>query len=58
MRPETKNSIILVLGHGATAFISMIYAVYVGRALGPTDYADFTAAIGSGAIAKMEQLLK
>jgi len=46
MRPETRNSVILVLGTGTTAVLSLVYCVYAGRRLGPAGgYADFTAAL-------------
>ncbi len=45
MRTETRHSLILVVGTGTTALLSMVYSVYAGRMLGPADYADFTAAI-------------
>ncbi|MCP4592351.1 MAG: oligosaccharide flippase family protein [bacterium] len=45
MRNEAKHSLILIGGTGATAALGLAYSVYAGRMLGPSDYADFAAAV-------------
>lgn len=45
MRTETRQSIVLTIGTGATAAFSLVYVAYVGRVLGPERYADFTAVL-------------
>ncbi len=46
MRSELRHSVLLTLGTGATAVLSLIYCVYAGRKMGPVGgYADFTAAL-------------
>ncbi len=45
MRIETRHSVILIAGTGITALLGMIYNVYVGRMIGPAEYADFAAAL-------------
>ena len=38
---DIRDSIIVITGAGITALISMVYAVYAGRLLGPHEAADF-----------------
>lgn len=46
MRSELRHSVLLTLGTGATAVLSLVYCVYAGRRMGPTGgYADFAAAL-------------
>ncbi|MBU0717743.1 MAG: lipopolysaccharide biosynthesis protein [Planctomycetes bacterium] len=45
MRSELKHSIVLMVGTGATAGLSLAYSVFAGRVLGPREFADFAAAI-------------
>lgn len=45
MRGETRSSIVLVLGTGATAVLSLAYNIWAGKVLGPAEYATFGAAI-------------
>ncbi len=40
-----KHSVALVVGTGLTAALSLAYSVCAGRTLGPSAYADFTAAL-------------
>jgi O-antigen/teichoic acid export membrane protein len=46
MRSEFRHSVLLTLGTGTTAVLSLVYCVYAGRKMGPAGgYADFTAAL-------------
>lgn len=45
MLSETRSSIELTVGMGFTAVLSLVYAAYAGRRLGPEQYADFAAAV-------------
>ncbi len=42
---DFRRTIELVAGSGTVAVCTLIYVLAVGRALGPTDYADFSAAL-------------
>lgn len=44
MRNETRDSIILTIGTGATALLSLVYLSLAGRIIDETRFADFTAA--------------
>jgi len=45
MRAEAKHSMVLFLGTGVTAGLSMVYAAFIARMLGPARNADYAAAI-------------
>lgn len=45
MRTELQHGFILTVSTGLTALLSLVYTVYVGTVLGPSAYADFTAAL-------------
>ena len=45
VRTETRHTIILIAGTGATAVLSLLYAAYAGRVIGLAEYADFATAV-------------
>ncbi len=45
MRPETRHSVVLVVGTGITAVLALVYNIYAGRALGRAAYGDFAAVL-------------
>lgn len=45
MRPETRDSLILLFGTGLTTGLGMLYSIYVARTLGPSNAADFFTAL-------------
>ncbi len=45
VKPEARQSIILLIGTGITTVLSMLYSIYAARTLGPAVAADFFAAL-------------
>ena len=45
MRPETRQSIVLVFGMGATTLLSLLYTSFAARTLGTVVAADYFAAV-------------
>ena len=45
MRMETRHSVVLLVGTGTVAVLSLIYSVYAQRILGPVGAGDFVAAL-------------
>ena len=45
MQTETKHSIVLVIGTGVTAGLSLIYSAVAGRILGPAENGVFTTTV-------------
>lgn len=45
MRPETRHSLVLIVGTGITTLLAITYNVYAGRVLGRVAYGDFVAVI-------------
>ena len=45
MRTETRHSIVLVIGTGVTAALSLVYAAVAGRILGPAENGVFATAV-------------
>jgi len=45
MRPETRHSVVLVIGTGITTGLALVYNVYAGRTLGRAAYGDFAAVL-------------
>lgn len=45
MRTETKSSVVLIFGTGATAAFGLAYVVFAARVLGPDRYAVFSTAV-------------
>jgi O-antigen/teichoic acid export membrane protein len=41
----TRQTVELVAGSGITALLTIIYVIYVGRVIGPSEYSDFAAAL-------------
>lgn len=45
MRPETRHSLVLTVGTGATTALAIAYSVYAGRLLGKAPYGEFVAVL-------------
>ena len=45
MRTETRHSLILLVGTGLTSVISLIYAIYAQRVMGPAISSEFVAVL-------------
>lgn len=45
MKSETRHSLVLMIGTGATATLGLIYTIYAARVLGPEAYAVFGTAV-------------